>query len=71
MAGFDFGGVSSWLLTAGLGLVILWAINEGLLRSQYSLGSASVPMDNIGLIIFIAALGLGALYFLMDIGRKI
>jgi len=28
-------------------------------------------MENLGLIIFLAAIGLGAFYFLKDVGRKI
>lgn len=71
MSGLDIGGVASWLLAAGLGLGILWAINDGMLRAQYSLGSTSVPMENLGLIIFLAAIGLGAFYFLKDVGRKL
>jgi uncharacterized transporter YbjL len=71
MAGLDIGGVASWLLAAGLGLGILWAINEGMLRTQYSLRSTSVPIENVGLIIFLAAIGLEAFYFLKDVGRKI
>jgi hypothetical protein len=71
MGGLDIGGVASWLLAAGLGLGILWAINEGMLRTQYSLGSTSVPMENLGLIIFLGAIGLGGFYFLQDIGRKL
>jgi hypothetical protein len=70
MAGIDIGGVASWLLAAGLGLGILWAINDGLLKTQYSLGSTSIPMENLGLIIFLAAIGLGAFYFLKDVLRK-
>ena len=71
MGGLDIGGVASWLLAAGLGLVILWAINEGMIRAQYSLGSTLIPMENLGLIVFLGAIGLGGFYFLQDIGRKL
>lgn len=42
-----------------------------MLRTQYSLGSTSVPMEDLGLIIFLGAIGLGLFYFLQDIGRKL
>jgi uncharacterized protein HemY len=71
MAGIDLGGVASWLLAAALGLGILWAINEGMLRAQYSLGTISIPMNNLGLVIFLAAIALGGFYFLTDIVRKV
>ena len=71
MAGIDLGGVSSWLIAAVLGLGILWAVNKGLVKSQYSLADISIPMDNLGLIIFLLALILGAFYFFTDVSRKI
>lgn len=71
MAGIDIGGVASWIIAALMGLGILWAVKRDLLRAQYSLGNTALPMENLGLIIFLAALALGGFYFLKDIGRKL
>lgn len=71
MAGIDLGGVASWIIVALMGLGILWAINEGMLKAQYSLGNVSIPMDSIGILIFLAAIGLGGFYFVTDVLRKV
>jgi hypothetical protein len=71
MAGFDLGGVASWIVAAALGLGILWAIGEGMLNPVYSLGDIPVPLDNIGLLIFLAAIALGGFYFLTDVLSKV
>ena len=71
MTGIDLGGVASWIIVALMGLGILWAINEGMLKTQYSLGDVSIPMDNIGILIFLAAIGLGGFHFVTDVLRKV
>ena len=71
MAGIDLGGVASWIIAALMGLGILWATNKGMLKTQYSFGEASIPMENVGTLIFLVAIGLGCFYFLIDVVRKI
>lgn len=71
MAGIDLGGVASWIVAASLGLGILWAIGQGMLNAQYSLGDLSIPLDNIGLLIFLTAIALGGFYFVTDVMNKV
>ena len=70
MAGIDPAGVASWVIAALMGLGILGAVNEGMLKTQYSLGDVSIPMNNIGVLIFLAAIALGGFYFVIGVLRE-
>lgn len=71
MTTINIGGIASWILFAILGIGILWAANEGYILSEYSLADNTIPMDTLGLGILLIAVGLGVLYFLMDISNKV
>jgi len=71
MSDIELGGVASWITAALIGLGILWAINEGMLKTQYLFGDVSIPMETIGVLIFLVAIGLGGFYFVTDVLRKV
>ena len=70
MAGIDPGGVASWVIAALMGLGVLWAVNKGILKTQYSVGDVSISMDSVGILIFLAAITLGGFYFVIGVSRK-
>ena len=70
MAGIDPAGVASWVIAALMGLGILLAINEGMLKAQYSVGGVSISMDSAGILIFLAAIVLGGFHFVIGVSRK-
>ena len=70
MAGMDLGGVASWVIAALMGLGILLAVNEGMLKTQYSVGDVSISMDSVGILIFLAAITLGGFHFVIGVLRK-
>lgn len=56
------GDLPSWIIVLLIGLGIVWATSNGVLGSEY---------ESWGRIMMIVAGGLGAFYFLTDIGRKL
>ena len=70
MAGIDPAGVASWVIAALMGLGILWAVNESVLKAQYSVGDVSISMDSVGILIFLAAIVLGGFHFVIGVSRK-
>jgi hypothetical protein len=56
------GDLPSWITVLLIGLGIMWAASNGVPRSEY---------ESWGQIMMLGAGGLGAFYFLSDIGRKI
>lgn len=58
----NFGDFPSWITVLLIGLGMVWATSNGVLGAEY---------ESWGRIMMIAAGGLGAFYFLSDIGRKI
>ena len=70
MAGIDPAGVASWVIAALMGLGILWAVNNGVLKIQYSVGDVSISMDSVGILIFLAAIVLGGFHFVIGVSRK-
>lgn len=67
----DIGGLPSWILVLGIGIGILWAISNGMLDATYRIGESALPMESLGGLLVIAAILLGAFYFLKDIGNKV
>ena len=70
MTGIDPAGVASWVTAALMGLGILWAVNEGVFKTQYSVGDVSISMDSVGILIFLAAIVLGGFHFVIGVSRK-
>ena len=71
MAGIDLGGVASWVIAALMGLGILGAVNEGMLKTQYSVGDVSISMDSVGILIFLTAIVLGGFHFIIGVLREV
>lgn len=71
MAKVDLGGLPSWIVVCLIGLGILWGINENMLKTRYALGDLAVPMEDIGVLLFLAAICLGGFYFLKDVSGKL
>ena len=71
MSGIDPGGVASWVIAALMGLGILGAVNEGMLKTQYSVGDVSISMDSVGILIFLAAIVLGGFHFVIGVLREV
>jgi nitrogen fixation-related uncharacterized protein len=71
MSDIELGSVASWIIAAVIGLGILWAVKGGMLKTQYLLGDVSIPMETIGILVFLLAIGLGGFYFVTDVLRKV
>ena len=71
MSGIDPGGVASWVIAALMGLGILWAVNEGVLKIQYSVSDVSISMDSAGILIFLVAIVLGGFHFVIGVLREV
>lgn len=61
----SFGDLPSWITVLLIGLGIIYATSQGMLSPS------ALPIPDLGELLVLAALGLGAFYFLMDISRKV
>jgi hypothetical protein len=59
--GPNIGDLPSWIVVLLISLGIIWATSNGMLGSGY---------ESLGQILLVAALGLGAFYFAVDIANK-
>ncbi len=58
----NLGDLPSWIVVLIIGLGIVWATSNGVLGNEY---------ESWGRIMMIGAGGLGAFYFMTDVGRKL
>jgi hypothetical protein len=70
MSGITLGDAPSWILVVVIGIGILAGLNEGILKYQYSLGNANIPIESIGTLMLVGGLALGGFYFMKDISNK-
>lgn len=67
----NLGDPPSWIMVLIIGLAVLAGISNGTLSANYTFGTTSLPLGQLGVLMIGGALALGLFYFLMDISRKV